>query len=285
MTKGGPGTMRTANGGLREVGRLFEGATAGQGDGPLLARFVEGGDGRAFEALVDRHGSMVWATCRAVLRDPHDAEDAFQSAFVALARRSRTVRRPESLAPWLHRVAYREAIRVGADGLGGVVDRQRRLGHERQIVRILWREGRGILGGLDQGHRVRRQLAERADHFRMMGMPDQQDFAAALEMDRRFPVHLGDQRTGGVQRKEITRLGVGGDRFGNPMRRKHHRRVGIVGDFSQFLDENGALGLQAVDHIAVMDDFVPDIDGGAIDGQRPFHGVDSPYHPGAKAAG
>jgi hypothetical protein len=30
-------------------------------------------------------------------------------------------------------------------------------------------------------------------------MPDQQDFAAALEMDRRLAVHLGDQRTGGVQ--------------------------------------------------------------------------------------
>ncbi len=107
--------MMMADGTLRRVARLFEGASAGQGDGPLLARFVEGGDERAFEALVDRHGSMVWATCRAVLRDPHDAEDAFQAAFVALARRSRTVRRPEALGAWLHRVAYREAVRVGTE--------------------------------------------------------------------------------------------------------------------------------------------------------------------------
>jgi hypothetical protein len=32
-----------------------------------------------------------------------------------------------------------------------------------------------------------------------------------------------------------------------------------------------------------MDDLVPDIDRGAIDGQRPFHGIDGPNHPGAEA--
>jgi hypothetical protein len=65
--------------------------------------------------------------------------------------------------------------------------------------------------------------------------------------------------------------------------RKHHRRVGIVGDFSQFLDENRALGPQAVDDIAVMDDLVADIDRGTIDRQRPLHGVDRPHHAGAEA--
>ena len=162
------------------------------------------------------------------------------------------------------------------DDLGGVVDRQRGLGHEGEIVRILRREGRRILGGLDQRHRARRQLPERADHLRVMGMPDQEDFAAALEMDRRLPVHLGDQRAGGVQREEIAGLGVGGHRFGHPVGRKHHRRVGIVGDFGQFLDENRALGLEAVDHIAVMDDLVADIDRGAIDGRAPAPRCRSP---------
>ena len=171
------------------------------------------------------------------------------------------------------------------DDFGGVVDRQRRLGHESEVVRILRREGLGVFRGLDQRHRAGRQLAERADHFRMMRMPDQQDFAAALEMDRRLAVHLGDQRAGRVQREEIAGAGVRRNRFRNPVGGKHHRCVGIVGDFGQFLDENRALGLQAVDHIAVMDDLVADIDRGAIDGQRPFHGVDGPHHAGAEAAG
>ena len=91
------------------------------------------------------------------------------------------------------------------DDLGGVVDRQRRLRHEGEIVRILRREGLGIFRGLDQRHRAGRQLAERADHFRMMRMPDQQDFAAALEMDRGLAVHLGHQRAGRIQREEIAR--------------------------------------------------------------------------------
>ena len=47
------------------------------------------------------------------------------------------------------------------------------------------------------------------------------------------------------------------------MRGKDDRRVGF-GDFVEFLDENRALGLQAFDHVAVVDDFVPDIDGGPI---------------------
>src|SRR6202035_4687513 len=71
--------------------------------------------------------------------------------------------------------------------------------------------------------------------------------------------------------------------FGPPVGRKHHWRVGIVGDFGQFLDENRALGLEAVHDIAVVDDLVADIDRGAVDGQRPFHGVDRPHHAGAKA--
>ena len=171
------------------------------------------------------------------------------------------------------------------DDLGGVVDRQRGLGHEGEVVGILRREGLGVLGGLDQRHRAHRQLAERADHLRMMGMADQEDLAAALEMDRGLAMHLGHQRAGRIEREEIARLGFGRNRFRNAVGRKHHRRVGIVRDFGQFLDENRALGLQAVDDIFVMDDLVADIDRGAIDGERPFHGVDGPDHPGAEAAG
>jgi hypothetical protein len=34
-----------------------------------------------------------------------------------------------------------------------------------------------------------------------------------------------------------------------------------------------------------MHDLVADIDRGAIDGERPFDGIDGPYHPGAEATG
>jgi len=101
---------------LRQIHRLFdEGGAATLGDGQLLERFVVDRDEAAFEALVGRHGPMVLGTARAVLKDSHAAEDAFQAAFVALARRARTIRGGEALGGWLHRVAYREAVRAGSE--------------------------------------------------------------------------------------------------------------------------------------------------------------------------
>ena len=48
------------------------------------------------------------------------------------------------------------------------------------------------------------------------------------------------------------------------MRRENHGRIGTGRHFAEFLDENGALGAQALDHVAVMHDFVTDIDRGAV---------------------
>ena len=93
--------------------RAFEAGAAGhRADGELLARFVEGGDRAALELLVARHGAMVWGTCLRVLRDHHDAEDAFQVTFGVLARRAGAVAPREMVGPWLYGVAYRTAVKA-----------------------------------------------------------------------------------------------------------------------------------------------------------------------------
>lgn len=69
----------------------------------------------AFRILVDRHWPMVLRTCFGVLRDRHEAQDAAQLAFSTLARRASGLRRRESLAPWLHRVAFRVACRIRSE--------------------------------------------------------------------------------------------------------------------------------------------------------------------------
>ncbi len=81
-------------------------------DGALLQRYTEQRDQAAFRELVLRHGSMVLSVCQRVLRDRHDAEDAYQATFLVLARKAATITRPEVLGNWLHGVAYRVASKL-----------------------------------------------------------------------------------------------------------------------------------------------------------------------------
>ncbi len=101
---------------LRDFDRLFgRGTVAGLSDGQLLGSYVEHRDEAAFAAVVARYGPMVLSVCRGVLRDPLDAEDAYQATFLILMRKAGTVRRVDALGGWLHRVAHRVALQARAD--------------------------------------------------------------------------------------------------------------------------------------------------------------------------
>ncbi len=81
-------------------------------DAELLARFADTGDAAAFELLVRRHAELVWRVCRSELpTDWHSAEDAFQTTFLVLARKARSVN-GKTLAGYLFRVARNAALRV-----------------------------------------------------------------------------------------------------------------------------------------------------------------------------
>jgi RNA polymerase sigma factor (sigma-70 family) len=81
-------------------------------DSQLLEEFVARRSEAAFATLVERHGPMVLAVCRRLLADAHDAEDAFQTTFLVLARKAGQLGRRELLANWLYGVARRVAARV-----------------------------------------------------------------------------------------------------------------------------------------------------------------------------
>src|SRR5581483_7016960 len=75
---------------------------AGLTDGQLLEAYVSRRDEAALAALVRRHGPMVWGVCHRLVRNHHDAEDAFQATFLVLVRKAATVASRELLANWLY---------------------------------------------------------------------------------------------------------------------------------------------------------------------------------------
>src|SRR5262249_4575412 len=119
---------RTLVGVLRYLCRLARTKEADeQSDARLLQQFVAQRDEGAFATLLERHGPLVLGVCRQVLGNTHDAEDAFQSTFLILARKAASLRRQESLAAWLHRVA----LNLSRTALAGTA---RRRAHEREAA-------------------------------------------------------------------------------------------------------------------------------------------------------
>lgn len=63
------------------------------------------GDAQAFEHLVERHKSLVFAICLAATGDRCDAEDTAQDTFLAAWNTLERLREPEKLRPWLCGIA------------------------------------------------------------------------------------------------------------------------------------------------------------------------------------
>jgi RNA polymerase sigma factor (sigma-70 family) len=74
----------------------------------LLDNWTRERDAEAFKTLAKRYAGMVYGTCRRILNNQAEAEDAAQECFEVLATTQKPV--GEYLAPWLHRVACNKAL-------------------------------------------------------------------------------------------------------------------------------------------------------------------------------
>ena len=74
-----------------------------------LVERVRGGDARAADRLVRRHYRAAYVVALAVLRNPTDAEDACQDAFVRALERVHECREPARFAHWMMQIVRNHA--------------------------------------------------------------------------------------------------------------------------------------------------------------------------------
>src|SRR5262245_23808762 len=114
---------------IQHLGRTLPLPDAGTTDRQLLEDYLSRRHEAALAALVRRHGAMVWGVCRRVLRNDHDAEDAFQATFLVFIRKAAAIASPELLANWLYGVAHQTSLKARA------TTTKRRM-RERQVMEM-----------------------------------------------------------------------------------------------------------------------------------------------------
>ncbi|MGX7823760.1 RNA polymerase sigma factor SigM [Actinokineospora sp. 24-640] len=82
---------------------------AASSDADLIAAHAAG-DPRAFSELVRRHRDRLWAVALRTLRDPEEASDALQEAFISAFRAAGSFRAESQVTTWLHRIVVNACL-------------------------------------------------------------------------------------------------------------------------------------------------------------------------------
>ena len=117
----------------------------------------------------------------------------------------------------------------------------------------------------------------------MVFVADQDDGVFLFGEADRFGVNLGDERAGGIDLDELAVGGLAANFRGNAMGGINHRAAG--GDFFNRIDKNYALLNEAIDNVFVVDDFMVDVDRGALEFEDAFDTFDGHVDAGTEAAG
>jgi RNA polymerase sigma-70 factor, ECF subfamily len=78
-------------------------------DSELISR-AAGGDAAAFQAIVERHRSMVYRVAYQFAGNHHDAEDIAQEVFIKVYRSLDKFRQDAQLTSWLYRIVMNACI-------------------------------------------------------------------------------------------------------------------------------------------------------------------------------
>jgi RNA polymerase sigma factor (sigma-70 family) len=77
-----------------------------------LVAAAAGGDAAAWDGLVGRYSSLVWAVARSHRLDHGDAADVCQTVWLRLVESLGRLREPAALAGWLRTTTHHECLRV-----------------------------------------------------------------------------------------------------------------------------------------------------------------------------
>lgn len=83
--------------------------TASRSDTDLIAAHVAG-DPHAFSEIVRRHRNRMWAVALRTTRDPEEAADALQEAFISAFRAAASFRAESQVTTWLHRIVVNACL-------------------------------------------------------------------------------------------------------------------------------------------------------------------------------
>ena len=169
----------------------------------------------------------------------------------------------------------------GGDHLRRLVDRERRLGDEGDLVRIGDLERLDLVGSFDQDDVVR-CLAGRPFDLLVAVVADHHDRVALGGEAASGDVDLGHQRAGRVDRAQAARGGVLVDRWGDPVGGEDDHLP--LRHFGLLLDEDRAALRQLLDDVLVVDDLLAHVDGRAVQVERAFDRLDGTVDAGAVAA-
>ena len=139
-----------------------------------------------------------------------------------------------------------------------------------------------VVDRFHQCHSALRQLPQRSHDFGVTGMANEDDVPTGFARTLRLLMHLGHQGTGCVDIFKSACFRLGRNSLGHAVGAENDRDA--VGHLIERFDENRALGAQRVDDIAVVDDFVPDIDRCPETLDCKLHDTDRPVDARTKAA-
>ena len=118
-----------------------------------LCQRVAGGDGAAFDLLVERYQQRAYRLAWSILRDPEEARDLSQEAFVRVYQTAGTFQGRSRFSTWFYRIM-----------LNLCLDHRRRNGWWRRVSTVT---EPGALAALANGHRpLAPEPGERLDQDR-----------------------------------------------------------------------------------------------------------------------